>query len=507
MIDGFLAGLINTLTPENLLFVLIGCLLGTVVGVLPGLGPASTLAILLPLTFILPATGSLIMLAGIYYGAMYGGSTTSILLNMPGEAASVPTTIDGFEMTKQGRAGQALAIAAIGSFMAGIFGAIVISVLGQPLAMFGLSFGPVEYCALILFGMASIITFSGASLIKGLLSGSLGILLATVGLDPLTGTPRLSFGSLDLMMGFDLVAVLIGLFGISEVLSSVNERRAKIYDGKLDAWWRLVPRGRELRSGLLASARGTLIGYVLGLIPGMLAAVTTFIAYDFEKRVSKTPQRFGRGAIEGVAAPEAANNATAMAGFVPLLALGIPAGPSLAIMLAALLVLGITPGPALFETNGLLVWTVIASMFVANLVLLVLNLPLIKVWAKISQIPYKVLGPIILCMAIIGAFASRNSMFDVLTAVAFGFVGLLMKRTGIPVTPLILGLLLGPLFEQALRQSLAISGGSLGIFATHPIALSFIVVSIAFVVFSLVGRTRAAKAGKIKDLAQSEWEG
>ena len=316
-------GILNCFTVTNLFYCFVGCVLGTIVGVLPGLGPASTIGILLPVTMRLDPTGSIIMLSGLYYGAMYGGSTTSILVNIPGEAASVVTSIDGFQMTKQGRGGQALWIAAVGSFIAGTFGAIVCSIVGPGIAKYALKFGPPEYCGLLLFSLTMLITLSGTSLMKGLVTGIFGMVMATVGLDPLTGTPRLYFGAIGLMRGLELVPVIVGLFGIGEILLAAEEGVQNIYRGKLG---KMMPRGHDLKQGLWASVRGTIVGFFPGLIPGMVPALTSFMAYDVEKRVSKYPEKFGTGVIEGVAGPEAANNATAMAGFIPLMTLGIPTG-------------------------------------------------------------------------------------------------------------------------------------------------------------------------------------
>ena len=309
-------GIINVFGPSNLFFCFIGCVLGTLVGVLPGLGPASTVAILLPLTMYLDPTGSIIMLAGLYYGAMYGGSTTSILVNIPGEAASVVTTIDGFQMTRQGRAGQALWISAVGSFIAGTFGAIGLTFIGPGIAKYSLRFGPPEYCGLLLFSMTMLITLSGASIIKGIVTGVVGMVLATVGLDPLTGTPRLYFGSVGLMRGLEIVPLAVGLFGIGEIFLAAETGAKKIYEGALG---KMTPRGDELKRGLWASVRGTVLGFFPGLLPGMVPALTSFMAYDLEKRISRHPEKFGNGVIEGVAGPEAANNSTAMAGFIPLI--------------------------------------------------------------------------------------------------------------------------------------------------------------------------------------------
>src|SRR6185369_15700188 len=370
---GIFDGLMNALSFANIGFATVGCLLGTLVGVLPGLGPASAMAILLPAALYLPTDGAIIIMAGIYYGAMYGGSTTAILINIPGEVSSIVTAQDGFPMTKKGQAGHALAIAAIGSYIAGILGTIAIAVIGPSIAGVALSFGPPEYFGLVLFSMTALVSFSGPSLLNGLALGVLGMLLATVGTDPLTGTQRLNFGTIELMKGFDIVPVLVGLFGVAEVLTSIDQKIAQIFPGKLGSWLSMLPRGDLLRRGLLSAIRGTGIGFVLGLLPGMLPALTAYLAYDVEKQISKTPEKFGTGMIEGVSAPEAANNATAMAGFIPLLALGIPTTPALAILLGTLMINGLTPGPMLFQQQPLLVWTVIGSMLIANTALVILN--------------------------------------------------------------------------------------------------------------------------------------
>jgi putative tricarboxylic transport membrane protein len=474
-----LSGVVNVFSVINLFYCFVGCILGTIVGVLPGLGPASTIAILLPVTMRLDPTGSIIMLSGLYYGAMYGGSTTSILVNIPGEAASVVTAIDGFQMTKQGRAGQALWISAVGSFIAGTFGALAVSLVGPGIAKYALKFGPPEYVGLLLFSITMLITLSGASILKGLVSGVMGMVLATVGLDPLTGTPRLHFGAIGLMRGLELVPVIVGLFGIGEILLAAEQGTQQIYKGKLG---KMMPRGEDLKQGLWASIRGTVVGFFPGLIPGMVPALTSFMSYDVEKRVSRHPERFGKGAIAAVAGPEAANNATAMAGFIPLMTLGIPTGASLAIILAALMMYGLQPGPALFITNKTFVWTVIGSMYVGNILLLILNLPLVGLWARISLIPYKILAPIILGVCLVGAYSPRNTMFDVWVALIFGVLGYAMKKKGWPLAPLILGFILGDMFEGAFRQSLSMSGGSLKIFFNRPIALILIIITVVSVI-------------------------
>ncbi len=479
---GLIQGLFAALTWSNILFAFVGCMLGTLVGVLPGLGPASAMAILLPVSMHLPPEGAIIIMAGIYYGAMYGGSTTAILMNIPGETSSVVTAQDGFPMTKQGRAGQALAIAAIGSYMAGIAGAAAISFIGPAVADLALRFGPAEYLGLILFSMSALVSFAGNSLVKGLALAVMGMALAGVGTDPLTGTQRLTFGTVELSKGFDIVPVLVGLFGIGEVLSSMSASIQQIFSGKLGSWWSMIPKGNELWRGLKACFRGTIGGFVMGLLPGMLPAITAYLAYDVEKRISKNPEQFGKGRIEGVAAPEAANNATAMAGFIPLLSLGIPTSPALAIILGTLLINGLTPGPMLFQTQATFVWTIIGSMLIANTMLLVLNLPLVGMWARVSRIPYSILGPVVLAVCVLGAYAPRNTMFDVWVAIGFGIVGYIMRRLDLPLAPLILGFLLGPIFEQSLRQTLALSGGNLMIVTERPIAITLIIGAIIVVI-------------------------
>ncbi len=482
-------GIMNCFTISNLFYCFVGCVLGTLVGVLPGLGPASAIAILLPITTYLDPTGSIIMLSGLYYGAMYGGSTTSILVNIPGEAASVVTCMDGFQMTKQGRSGQALWIAAVGSFIAGTFGAIVCSLLGPGIAKYALKFGPPEYVGLLFFSLTMLITLS-SSLMKGLVAGLVGMVLTTVGMDPLTGTSRLHFGQTGMMRGLELIPVVVGLFGIGEILLAAEEGVQNIYQGKLG---KMTPRGHDLKQGLFASIRGTVIGFFPGLIPGMIPALTSFMAYDIEKRISKYPEKFGTGVIEGVAAPEAANNASAMAGFIPLMTLGIPTSASLGIILAALVMYGLEPGPALFAQNELLVWTIIGSMYIGNVMLLILNLPLVGLWARISLIPYKVMGPIILAVCVVGAYSPRNAMFDVWVALIFGVVGFIMKKKGWPLAPLILGFLLGDMFEVSFRQSLSMSSGSVSIFWNRPIAAILIACTIVLAILTVKVLKRAPK--------------
>jgi putative tricarboxylic transport membrane protein len=473
-------GVMSVFSLSNLFYCFLGCTMGTLVGVLPGLGPPAALSILLPLTTYLNPTGAIIMLAGLYYGAQYGGSTTSILINIPGEVSSVATCFDGFQMTRQGRAGQALWMAAVSSFIAGTIGTFLLCLIGPGIAKYALRFGPPEYFGLVFFSLTIIISLSGSSLLKGLGAAVVGIVLSTVGVDPLTGATRLTFGSISLMRGFDLVPILVGLFGIGEILSSAEEGIGTIFEGKIE---RMTPSGKEIIKGLWASIRGTAVGFPLGVLPGMLPALTSFFAYELEKRISKYPEKFGKGVIEGVAGPEAANNATAQAGFLPMMTLGIPTSPSTAIILAALMMLGLQPGPVLFEANKEFVWTVIGSMYIGNAILLILNLPLVGLWARISLIPYKFLGPTILGICIIGAYSTRNTMFDVWIALGSGVVGYLMRKRNWPIAPLILGFILGSILEQALRQSLSMGG--ITIFVRRPISFSFVLLAAIMVLISL----------------------
>ena len=498
LLDGF----IRAVSPINLWYCFLGSVLGTLVGVLPALGPAASVAILLPITAYLEPTQSIIMLAGIFYGAMYGGSTTSILMNIPGEAASVPTCLDGYQMTKQGRAGEALAMAAIGSFLAGTVGAIFLSFAAPLLAEFALVFGSPEYFGLMFFSLAALFSFSGSSLLKGVSAGVAGMLLGTVGIDPLSGVQRLTFGFPPLLSGFDVIPVLIGLFGVAEVLSGAEEQIVSVYQGKLG---RMIPRGKELAKGLWASLRGTVIGIVSGLFPGFLPSVVTFIAYDIEKRVSKYPEKFGTGVIEGLASPEAANNANCQAGFIPLFALGIPTTPVAAMLLASLMIYGLPVGPMLFKQHGDFAWTVVASMYIGNVMLLILNLPLVGIWARLCTIPYRIIAPIVLGAVMVGSYSTRNSMFDVWTSVVFGLAGYVMKKRGWPVAPLILGFILGPLLEQHFRASLQGSGGSPLVFVQSPICAVFMVLGVILILMSQRLSARVPRA--VEDAGEGKEQG
>jgi putative tricarboxylic transport membrane protein len=489
-----ISGILNVFSPLNLLYCLLGCILGTLVGVLPGLGPASTLAILLPVTMYLNPTGSIIMLAGIYYGAQYGGSTTSILVNIPGETSSVPTCYDGYPMTKNGRAGEALWIAAVSSFIAGTIGCVLISIVGPGFAKYALKFGPPEYFALLFFGLTALISVSGGSVIKAFGCGVAGLMLATVGVDTMTGASRFNFGSIGMMRGLEIIPIAVGLFGVGEILFSAEEGILRVYEGKIG---KMMPRGKDLRKGLMASLRGTLLGFPLGLLPGMAPPVASFLAYDMEKKISKHPEKFGSGVIEGVAAPEAANNATAQAGFLPLMAFGIPTCPAMAIMLTALILYGLQPGPLLFQDHKEFVWTVIGSMYIGNVALLLLNLPLVGLWARISMVPYKYLGPIILGICLIGPYSSRNTMFDVWVMLIAGFFGYIMRKTHWPLAPLILGFVLGPMVEGALRQSLSLGGPS--IFFTRPVSAGLMFLTVVVVAISVYSLRKIPKVLREED--------
>jgi putative tricarboxylic transport membrane protein len=468
--DYLLQGFATALTLQNLFWALVGCFIGTLVGVLPGIGPVSGIAILLPLTTVLPPTSAIIMMAAIYYGAMYGGSTTAIVVNIPGEASSVPTAMDGYEMAKQGRAGPALAISAIGSFVAGTLSVIALTFFAPMLAEFAVVFGPPEYFALMFMGLSLVISLSGRALLKGLISTAVGLGAALIGQDPLTGAARLTFGTVTLNAGVDFISVIVGLFAISEVMINVEQRITAISKFDITNW---MPTWADIRQCIGTMIRSSGIGFFLGLLPGCAPSVVAFVAYDVEKRVSKHPERFGKGAIQGVCAPETSNNATSTAGFVPLFSFGLPTAPSMAVMLGGLMMYGLQPGPMLFAQNPQFVWAVIASMYIGNVMLLVLNLPLVGMWAKICQIPFYILGPIIVFCAVVGTYSIRFQTFDVWVMLLFGVLGYFMRKLAIPVAPMVLASVLAQMLETALGQSLLISQGSVLIFFTRPISAVF----------------------------------
>lgn len=478
-----MAGLGAAMSPGNLMFAFAGCMLGTLIGLLPGLGPAAGTAILIPLTFSLDATGAIIMLCAIYYGAMYGGTITSVLINVPGEAASVITCIDGYAMARQGRAGSALAIAAIGSFVGGTAATMALVVVAIPLAQLALKFGPAEFFGLMVAGLCLVIGLAGKNLMAALLMTVLGLLLAMIGLDPVRGAPRFTFGLPELYDGVGFVPVVMGLFGIGELLLAAERRETRMIEADLKKW---NPTKQEWRASTGAIGRGTVIGFVLGLIPGVGAIVPTFMAYVLEKRLSKTPERFGNGAIEGVASAETANNAYANASMVPLLALGVPSSPTIAVLMGAFIVNGITPGPFLFTERPELVWTVIASFFVGNVILLVLNLPLVGLWAKLLKIPFSYMCAGVLIFCVIGAYGLKQSLFDVWIMLGFGVLGYLLRKLDLPLAPAILALILGPMMEKSLRTTLEISAGSFAIFLDRPLALALLTVPLIVLGFMLL---------------------
>jgi putative tricarboxylic transport membrane protein len=473
--DFLLQGFATALSLQNLFWALVGCFIGTLVGVLPGIGPASGIAILLPLTTVLPPTSAIIMMAAIYYGAMYGGSTTAIVVNIPGEASSVPTAMDGYEMARQGKAGPALAISAIASFVAGTLGIVGLTFFAPLLANFAVVFGPPEYFALMFMALTLIISLSGRALLKGVISMALGLITSLIGQDPLTGATRLTFGSVKLLAGIEFISVIVGLFAISEVMINVEQRVSAISQ-KIGNW---MPTWADVRQCIGTMLRCTGVGFFLGLLPGVTPSVTTFVAYDLEKRVSKHPEQFGRGAIEGVAAPEGANNATSTAGFVPLFSFGLPTAPSMAVLLGGLMMYGLQPGPMLFKQNPEFVWAVIASMYIGNVMLIVLNLPLVGMWARICVIPFYILGPLIVFFSVLGTYSIRFQTFDVWVMLIFGLIGYLMRKLGFPIAPMVLATVIAQMMETSLGQSLLLSQGSPLIFFTRPISAVFM--GLAFV--------------------------
>jgi putative tricarboxylic transport membrane protein len=468
LFDQILLGFQVTFQPINILFCGIGVLVGTLVGVLPGIGPAGAMALLLPATFQFSSTSTLILLAGIYYGVQYGGSTTSILVNIPGEASSVVTCIDGYQMARNGRAGPALGIAAWGSFIAGTIANIGLMFVAAPLAHAALSLGPPEYFSLMCTGLIVVTYLAQGSVVKAIMMALVGIILGSIGLDLISGMPRFTLGINELTDGIGIIPLVMGLFGISEIFQNLegNQQR-EIFKTRVSNLW---PSAKDWMQARWAIVRGTVIGFILGILPGGGAVISTFVAYSVEKKISKNPERFGKGAIEGVAAPESANNAAAGSSLIPLLSLGIPPNPIMAIFFSALLIHGIQPGPLLIKEHPDLFWGLVASLYLGNTLLLILNLPLIGMWVKVLKIPYKILFPLILLFCLIGAYSTNYVAFDLYVMILFGALGWVMRKFGYEAAPLILAYVLGPMLETALRQSLLISGGSFSIFVTRPIS-------------------------------------
>ncbi|MGH7311902.1 MAG: tripartite tricarboxylate transporter permease [Candidatus Rokuibacteriota bacterium] len=488
-------GFAVAVTPVNLLYCFLGALVGTAIGVLPGLGPPATIALLLPVTYGMPPTSAVILLAGIFYGAMYGGSTTSILLNIPGEAASVVTCIDGYQMARQGRAGLALGVSAIGSFVAGTLGIVGLMLLAPPLAEFALKFGATENSALLILGLLMVGYLGGGSMIKGLSMAALGLLLGTVGLDPIVGAPRFTYGFFKLSEGFEFVLVAMGLFGIGEALVNIERTvRPEVLKAKIRG---LLGSREEWRAASGPMARGSLIGFLIGVLPGGGATISSFLTYAVEKKLSRHPERFGRGAIEGVAAPEAGNNAAATSSFIPLLTLGIPGNASIALIFAALLIHGIRPGPLLIQERPEIFWGLIVSMYLGNFMLLILNLPLIRLWVRLLQVPYPLLAPFIVVFVLVGAYSINNNTTDVGFTVIFGLLGYLMRKLQFEPAPLVLAMILGPQLEASLRRSLIYSRGDFMVFIERPIAATLLALAVLMLLSPLVRRALGRRLGAI----------
>src|SRR5512139_420884 len=484
VIQSVLYGFSVALEPLNLIYCFFGVLIGTLVGVLPGLGPAAAIALLLPSTFKATPVSGVIMLAGIYYGAMYGGSTTSILVNIPGEAASVVTCLDGHQMARRGRAGPALGISAFGSFIAGSLAVIALTLVGPLLAGIALRFGPPEFFALMLVGIMVLTFLSSGSMLKALMMAAVGLTLGGAGMDSISGKYRFTFNIQALLDGVGLVPVVMGLFGIAEVIENLEtEIKRQILTDKIK---NLLPNLRDWATSISAIIRGTILGFFLGIIPGGGAIVASFASYAIEKKVSKNPKEFGKGAIAGVAGPEAANNSAAGGAFIPLLTLGIPANAVMAILLGALMIHGLQPGPLLMTRAPDIFWGTIVSMYIGNGMLLVLNLPLIPLWVMVLRVPYYILYPLILLFCLIGSYSIGNNTGDVLLMLIFGIVGYLMRKFRYDAPPLVLALVLGGELESSLRQSLMLSRGDFSIFVTRPITLGFLIVALLLLVVPII---------------------
>jgi len=501
-LTAFLDGFALVVEPHNLLYCLIGVLIGMIIGVLPGLGPAATIAILLPITYTIDPVSAIIMLAGIYYGAQYGGTITSVLLRLPGEASSVVTVFDGFALAKQGKAGTALGIAAIGSFVGATISIIGLTLLAPVVASVALDFGPPEYAALALLGVLLVATIGSGNKLKALIAGTVGLLLATVGRDSFTGASRFTFDSLALADGIDFVVVAMGLFGVGEILYNLEQRHGKKHvPAEVGNVW---PSRKDLKQSSGAMGRGSIIGFVLGVLPGGGAVLSSIVAYATEKRRSKTPERFGRGAIEGVAAPETANNAAATSSFIPLLTIGLPANATMAMLFGALLILGISPGPQLVDEHPDVFWGVINSMYIGNILLLILSIPLVGLFVRILKVRPAILAPITALITILGVYTINNSVFDIYVMVAFGIVGYLMKKAGFDPGPLVLAFVLGSIIESSTRRSLLIFGGDPTGFVTRPISGVILAVFVLLIVLPMIRTLLKRRRTKRNDVEKSD---
>jgi TctA family transporter len=477
-------GFETAFTPVNMLYCFVGVLLGTLIGVLPGIGPTATIAMLLPITLSLSPVTALIMLAGIYYGAQYGGSTTAILVNLPGESSSAVTAIDGYQMARQGQAGHALAAAALGSFAAGTVATVFLAVLAPPLTRVALEFGPAEYFSLMVLALVTAVALAHGSIVKALAMVVLGLLLGMVGSDIFDGTPRFTMDFRELADGINFVAVAVGVFGIAEILRNLeNEHDREVFVARVGS---LLPGREELKRIVMPITRGTLLGSVLGVLPGGGHILASFAAYTLEKRISKTPERFGKGMIEGVAAPEAANNAGAQTSFIPMLTLGIPSNSVMALMIGAMIIQGITPGPNVATEEPALFWGIIVSMWLGNLLLLILNLPLIGLWVRLLKVPYFILFPAILAFSAIGVYSINSNAFDLFAVALFGLLGYALVKCECEPAPLLLGFVLGPMLEEHLRRAMIISRGDPTVFVTRPLSLALLILAVGVLVVVLL---------------------
>ncbi|AXN38682.1 tripartite tricarboxylate transporter permease [Peribacillus butanolivorans] len=494
--DYLLQGFETALIWYNLLFAFVGVLIGTAVGVLPGIGPMSGVALLIPVTASITgglppeqaATSAIILLAGVYYGAMYGGSTTSILLNTPGESSSVVTTLDGYQMAKKGRAGSALSISAIGSFVGGIVTLIAMIALAQPLSTIAIKFGPAEYFSLMLLGLAAVSGLAGKSVTKALIMTVCGLLIGTIGIDNVSGIARFTFDVPWLYQGVEFLTIAVGLFALGEVFKTILEKEED--DGEIAKISNLIPSKEEFKESAGPIARGSLLGFFVGILPGAGATLASFFSYLMEKRISKKPEKFGTGAIAGVAGPETANNAASGGAMIPLLTLGIPGSGTTAILMGALMMYNVQPGPLLFEDHPQVAWGLIASMFIGNLMLLILNLPLVKVFAKIIETPKKYLIPIIIAISIFGVYAVQVSTYDLLLLLGCGVLGYFLSKNDYPIAPLVLGLVLGPMIENNMRRALTISDGDYSLFFTRPLSLTFLIVTALWLLIPVLLKKR-----------------
>ena len=498
-IEHIVFGFSIALTPMNLLYAFVGTLLGTIIGVLPGLGPVATISILLPITFSLGPQQAIIMLAGIYYGAQYGGSTTAILVNLPGESSSVVTCIDGYQMARQGRAGLALATAALASFLAGTFATIVIAAAAPQLAEVALQFGPADYFSLMVFGLVGAVILARGSVVKAIGMILIGILIGTIGIDVNSSVPRFTFGIMSFGDGIEFAVIAMGLFGIGETIANLGlGEEGRTYVRKYSGLW---PTPKELRAILPPAIRGTLLGSALGILPGGGPVLSSFSAYALEKKVARDPSRFGRGAIEGVAGPEAANNAAAQTSFIPMLTLGLPSNATMALMIGALMMQGLHAGPQLMRDRPELFWGLVASMWVGNVMLVILNLPLVGIWAKCLTVPYRFLYPGILLITCVGVYSISTSALDVVLASIFGLAGYLFNRLQCEPAPLLLGVILGPMIEENLRRALLISHGDAAVFVQRPISLTFLIMTVALIVVLVAPMVRSTRERAFEEQA------